>query len=75
MTIQPTAGSETARRRFLGSMAFGAAALATGRAMAASGTDAHAAGYDVAAASDFMQTVPRKPGNPRHSRLRSTETR
>ncbi len=62
MTIQPTTGSETARRRFLGSMAFGAAALATGRAMAASGSDAHAAGYDVAAASDFMPTVPRKPG-------------
>ena len=62
MTRQPIDASETARRQFLGGMAFGAAALATGRAMAASGSDAHAAGYDAAAASDFMQTVPRKSG-------------
>jgi oxalate decarboxylase len=61
MNQHPTAASETARRRFLGGMAFGAAALTAARGMAAV-NDAHAAGYDAAAATDFMKTVPRKPG-------------
>lgn len=61
MNRELTTASESARRRFLGGMAFGAATLAAGRAMAA-GNDAHAAGYDAAAAGDFMKTVPRKPG-------------
>jgi oxalate decarboxylase len=61
MNREFTSASESARRRFLGGMAFGAATLAAGRAMAA-GNDAHAAGYDAGAASDFMKTVPRKPG-------------
>ena len=47
-----------ARRQFLGGMALGAAALAAGRTVAAPNGDAHAAGYDVAAAGNFMKTVP-----------------
>jgi len=57
-----TTAPEAARRRFLGGMAFGAATLAASRSFAAGGTDAHATGYDVSAASNVMQTVPRKPG-------------
>ncbi|HEX3405186.1 MAG TPA: cupin domain-containing protein [Acetobacteraceae bacterium] len=56
--------SATARRRFLGGMALGAASLAAGRTTAAPVGDAHAAGYDVAAAGEFMTTVPRKSGDP-----------
>jgi oxalate decarboxylase len=63
MTRHSVTASETARRRFLGGMALGAATLAAGRALAGTGNDAHAAGYDVAAASDFMNTVPRKSGD------------
>lgn len=56
--------STNARRRFLGGIAIGAAALAAGRTVAAPTGDAHASGYDVAPAGNFMQTVPRKPGDP-----------
>ena len=56
--------STTARRRFLGGMALGAATLAASRSAAAAGGDGHAAGYDVAPAGEFMKTVPRKSGDP-----------
>jgi oxalate decarboxylase len=56
--------SATARRRFLGGMALGAATLAAGRGAAAAGGDGHASGYDAAPAGEFMKTVPRKPGDP-----------
>lgn len=49
------------RRAFLGALAFGAGGLAATRSFA---NDGHAAGYDVAPASTFMQTVPRKSGDP-----------
>jgi oxalate decarboxylase len=54
----------TARRRFLGGVALGAATFAAGRTIAAPAGDAHASGYDVAPAGEFMRTVPRKPGDP-----------
>ncbi len=54
---------DTARRRFLGGVAFGAATLAASRTLAASSIDAHAAGYDASPASNVMETVPRKPGD------------
>jgi oxalate decarboxylase len=54
----------TARRRFLGGMALGAAAFASSRATEAAGGDGHASGYDAAPAGDFIKTVPRKPGDP-----------
>ncbi|MEJ0018026.1 MAG: cupin domain-containing protein [Acetobacteraceae bacterium] len=53
-----------ARRRFLGSMALGAATLAAGYDAAAAGNDGHATGYDAAPAGSVMKTVPRKPGDP-----------
>ena len=53
----------TARRRFLGGMALGAATLAGNGAVGAGG-DGHASGYDAAPAGDSMKTVPRKPGDP-----------
>src|SRR5689334_9884896 len=56
--------SVTARRRFLGGMALGAATLAAARSATAAGADGHAAGYDVAPSEQFMQTVPRKSGEP-----------
>lgn len=62
MSKPRTGASDTVRRRFLGGMALSAATLAASRSMAANGTDAHAAGYDVSAASNVMQTVPRKSG-------------
>ena len=49
------------RRAFLGALAFGAGGLAATRSFA---NDGHAVGYDVAPASNFMQTVPRKSGDP-----------
>ena len=52
---------DTNRRAFLGTLAFGAGSLAATRSFA---NDGHAAGYDVAPASNFMQTVPRKSGEP-----------
>ncbi len=54
---------EANRRFFLQSVAIGAGALATSQSFAA-GSDGHAAGYDVSAASDYLKTVPRKPGDP-----------
>ena len=49
------------RRAFLGALALGAGGLAATRSLA---DDGHAAGYDVTSASNFMQTVPRKSGDP-----------
>jgi oxalate decarboxylase len=49
------------RRAFLGVLALGAGGLAATRSLA---DDGHAAGYDVTPASNFMQTVPRKSGDP-----------
>src|SRR5947208_16420276 len=54
----------TARRRFLGGIALGAATFAAGRTAAAPAADGHALGYDVAPAGEFLRTVPRKPGDP-----------
>jgi oxalate decarboxylase len=51
------------RRLFIRAFAFGAATVAASRATAAP-SDGHAAGYDVAPASDFLPTIPRKPGDP-----------
>ena len=50
----------TKRRAFLGVLAAGGG-LAAGHALAA-GDDGHAAGADVAPASDYLRTIPRKPG-------------
>jgi hypothetical protein len=49
------------RRAFLGALALGAGGLAATRSLA---DDGSAAGYDVTPASNFMQTVPRKSGDP-----------
>ena len=49
------------RRAFLGAFALGAGSLAAIRSFA---NDGHAAGYDVGPAGNFMQTVPRKSGDP-----------
>ena len=55
----------TARRRFLSGMAVGAAAtLAASRGATATDNDGYASGYDAAPAGNFMNTVPRKPGDP-----------
>jgi oxalate decarboxylase len=54
----------TARRRFLGGIAVGAAAFASSRRAGAAGGDGHASGYDAAPAAVSMKTVPRKPGDP-----------
>src|ERR1700692_3875445 len=54
---------EANRRIFLQSFAAGAGVLATSRSFAG-GSDGHAAGYDVSAASDYLKTIPRKPGDP-----------
>jgi oxalate decarboxylase len=51
------------RRIFLQSVAAGAGVLATSQSFAA-GSDGHAAGYDVSAASDYLETIPRKSGDP-----------
>ncbi len=54
---------KSSRRLFIQSVAFGAGVLgATKSALAA--PDGHAAGYDVAAASEFLKTIPRKSGDP-----------
>ena len=54
---------ESNRRIFLQSFAAGAGALASSQSFAA-GNDGHAAGYDVSTASDYLKTIPRKPGDP-----------
>jgi oxalate decarboxylase len=59
---------ETDRRLFVQAFGFGVGAMA-GSQMASSqaqaaGPDGHAAGYDVSAASEYMKTIPRKPGDP-----------
>lgn len=53
---------EANRRFVLQSLALGAGSLCAAEALAAS-PDGHAAGYDVAPASDFLKTIPRKPGD------------
>lgn len=62
MTERSVMAAETARRRFLGGVAFSAATLVGGGAVAGSGDGSHAAGYEVAPAVDFLKTVPRKAG-------------
>ena len=52
----------TDRRFFLQSVAIGAGAIAASQAHAAT-ADGHAAGYDVSAASEYLKTIPRKPGD------------
>jgi oxalate decarboxylase len=54
---------EADRRIFLQSFAIGAGALATSQSFAAT-PDGHAAGYDVAPASEYLKTIPRRPGDP-----------
>src|SRR5882762_6161078 len=54
---------EADRRIFLQSFAIGAATFAGSQAFAAT-PDGHAAGYDVSPASDYLKTIPRKPGDP-----------
>jgi len=54
---------EANRRLFLKSFAVGAGTLAASQSFA-TGSDGHAAGYDVSAASDYLRTIPRKPGDP-----------
>jgi oxalate decarboxylase len=54
---------EANRRIFLQSFAAGAGALATSPSLAAGG-DGHAAGYDVSIASEHLETIPRKSGDP-----------
>jgi oxalate decarboxylase len=54
---------EADRRFFLRSVAIGAGALAASSSRAAT-SDGHAAGYDVSQASEFLTTIPRKPGDP-----------
>jgi oxalate decarboxylase len=51
------------RRFFIKSFALGAGTLAASQTFA-SGNDGHAAGYDVSPASDFLKTIPHKPGDP-----------
>jgi oxalate decarboxylase len=56
---------EADRRIFLQSFAIGAGALAASQSFAAGpGPDGNAAGYDVSPASDYLKTIPRKPGDP-----------
>lgn len=54
---------EANRRIFLQTFAAGAGTFATAQSFAAS-SDGHAAGYEVSAASDYLKTIPRKPGEP-----------
>jgi len=54
---------EANRRFFLQSFAMGAGTLAASQSFAAA-DDGHAAGHDVAAASEYMTTIPRKTGDP-----------
>src|SRR5581483_9391751 len=54
---------KTTRRFFIQSFALGAGTLAASPTFA-SGNDGHAAGYDVSPASDFLKTIPHKPGDP-----------
>src|SRR5882672_11964780 len=51
------------RRVVLQSLAIGAGALASSPSFAAA-PDGHAAGHDVSPASDYLKTIPRKPGDP-----------
>src|SRR6266436_6803608 len=51
------------RRVILQSFAIGAGALASSPSFAAA-PDGHAAGHDVSPASDYLKTIPRKPGDP-----------
>jgi len=55
--------TDTTRRLFLRSLAFGAGGLAASQSLAA-GNDGHASGYDVAPASDYLATIPRRTGDP-----------
>ncbi|WP_426442595.1 cupin domain-containing protein [Bradyrhizobium genosp. P] len=54
---------EANRRFLLQSFVAGTGALVASRSLAA-GSDGHAAGYEVSAASDYLKTIPRKPGDP-----------
>jgi oxalate decarboxylase len=53
----------TDRRFFLRSVAIGAGALAASSQSRAATPDGHAAGYDVSPASEYLKTIPRKPGD------------
>jgi oxalate decarboxylase len=55
--------TQTNRRVFLGGLAVAAGGLAATPSRAA-GPDGHAAGYDVAAASDYVPLIARRPGDP-----------
>src|SRR5277367_6957704 len=54
---------EANRRIFLQSIAVGAGTLAVSQSLAV-GNDGHAAGYDVSAASEYLNTILRKSGDP-----------
>jgi len=52
----------TSRRIFLRTLAFGSGLYAASKGLAAE-NDGSAAGYDVRGASDYLSTIPRKPGD------------